>query len=43
MLIITSLASGGDDEGLSNILTGTSSSLGTENIFADVGAFPLMV
>ena len=39
---ITSLANGGDDEGLSNILTGTSSSLGTENIFADVGAFPLI-
>ena len=39
---ITSLANGGDDEGLSNILTGTSSSFGTENIFADVGAFPLI-
>ena len=39
---IASLANGGDDEGLSNILTGTSSSFGTENIFADVGAFPLI-
>ncbi len=39
---ITAMASGGDDEGLSDILTGNDSSFGTENIFADVGAFPLI-
>lgn len=39
---ITSMAKGGGDEGLSDILTGAGSSVGTDNIFANVGAFPLV-